>query len=305
MDAGRHAHFAEFYDGPPGEDPVAFVHGNCQAESLRLLLAGSPTFPYRTVRVPPAHELTPTDLPALERLLSRTALLLSQPVRDDYRGLPIGTGQLAARSSARVLRWPVVRFTGLHPYAAIVRHPSDRSAVPPVVPYHDLRTLATAAGARAPARGASADRLRAVGGDSVDELARRERRDADVGVSDLLIALGADAAHTLNHPGNRVLVGLARRVQEALGTPADAADPGRELLGGIRAPLEPPVIEALGLDVTSRPDWLVDGTPVPVDRVRKAQLVWYARHPAWVEAGLRRHADRLRLLGLDGLGRRW
>lgn len=305
MDAGRRAHFAEFYDGPPGGAPVAFVHGNCQAEALRILLAGSPTFPYRTVRVPPAHELTASDLPALAALLSRTALLVSQPVREDYRDLPIGTGQLAGRirPPARVVRWPVVRFTGLHPYSAIVRHPSDRSAVPPVVPYHDLRTLAYAAGGDLDCPPAGAAQLRAAGNDSVDELARRERLHTDVGVSDLLLGLGVDAVHTVNHPGNKLLVALARRVQAAVGSPADAEDPGRELLGGIRAPLETSVVEALGLDNEPRPDWLVGDEVVSVERVRDAQLGWYLRHPAWVDAGLRRHAHRMRRLGLGiGLG---
>ncbi|HTK62799.1 MAG TPA: WcbI family polysaccharide biosynthesis putative acetyltransferase [Pseudonocardia sp.] len=303
MDPGRRAHFADFYDGPPGDGPVAFVHGNCQAESLRILLSASPTFPFPTVRVPPAHELAAGDLPALDRLLSRTALLLSQPVREDYRGLPIGTGQLEARlgGGRRVVRWPVIRFTGLHPYSAIVRHPSDRSAVPPVVPYHDLRTLAVAAGRLRETDEipeVEPDRLREVGADAVDELARRERLYTDVGVSDLLIGYGVDAAHTLNHPGNSVLVALARRVQEAVGAPADAVDPGRELLGGIRAPLERPVLEAWGLDAPGRPEWLVDGVPIPVDVVRRAQLEWYSSHPDWVEAGLQRHAKRLCTLGL-------
>lgn len=303
MDPGRRAHFADFYDGPPGDGPVAFVHGNCQAESLRILLAASPTFPFRTVRVPPAHELAAEDLPALDRLVSRTALLLSQPVREDYRGLPIGTGQLEARlgGGGRVVRWPVIRFTGLHPYSAIVRHPSDRSAVPPVVPYHDLRILAVAAGRL---RGiddvpeVAPERLREVGADSVEELARRERLNTDVGVSDLLIGYGVDAAHTLNHPGNRVLVALARRVQAAVGAPVDAEDPRRELLGGIRAPLEYGVLEARGLDVAARPDWLVDGVAVAVETVRRAQLGWYSSHPEWVGAGLHRHAHRMRTLGL-------
>jgi hypothetical protein len=79
------------------------VHGDCQAESLRVVLAGSPTFPYRTVRMPPVHGLTAADLPALRALLSRTPLLLSQPVHDDHRDLPLGTRQLA--SCCRRARW--------------------------------------------------------------------------------------------------------------------------------------------------------------------------------------------------------
>ena len=43
---------------------------------------------------------------------------------------------------------------------------------------------------------------------------------------------------TINHPGNRVLVELSRRLQRALGRPGDAADPGRDLLGAVSAPID-------------------------------------------------------------------
>ncbi|GAA3223440.1 hypothetical protein GCM10017691_10440 [Pseudonocardia petroleophila] len=294
MDPGRRRHYGEFYDG--GSGPVALVHGNCQAESLRVLLAGSPTFAPRPVRIPPVHELTADDLPHLHALLARTTVLLSQPVRDGYRDLPLGTAEIAAHlpPDARVLRWPVVRYAGLHPWTVIVRHPSDMAAVPPVVPYHDLRTLTAAAG-RPPAPAPTPAAFRAAADLTVAELAQRERA-TDVGVSDLLLGLGVDAAHTLNHPGNPVLIALARRVQAALGLPADADDPGRALLGGIRAPLDAAVLAALGLDAAPREHWLVDGVPVDDADVRAAQRDWYTAHPQWVAAGLERHARRISLL---------
>jgi hypothetical protein len=213
-DHPRRRHYGEF-SGTPPPGPLALVHGNCQAESLRVLLAGSPRFPARPVRIPPVHELTGADLPHLHALLRRTTHLFAQPVRDGYRDLPLGTAELAAHAPhARVVRWPVIRHPALHPWSAIVRHPRDPAAVPPVVPYHDLRILAEAAGHERtdPAPGA----LRTIGERGIAELARRERRDADVGVSDLLAGLGAGAAHTLNHPGNPVLIALARRLQEAM-----------------------------------------------------------------------------------------
>lgn len=298
MDHGRRRHYGEFYGMVDEPGPVALVHGNCQAESLRVLLAGSPTFAPRPVRVPPVHELTADDLPHLHALLARTALLLSQPVRDGYRDLPLGTAELAAHlpAGARVLRWPVVRYAGLHPWTVIVRHPVDMAAVPPVVPYHDLRTLTAAAGLP-PAPRPDAAALREAAELSVSELAERERA-TDVGVADLLLGLGTDAAHTLNHPGNPVLIALARRVQAAVGLPADADDPGRALLGGVRAPLDPDVLDALGLDAEPRDHWLVDGAPVDDGQVRAAQLAWYADHPQWVAAGLERHARRLRILSM-------
>lgn len=291
MTDGRRTHYRGFY-GPAPDGPVGLVHGNCQAEALRVLLG--PGF----VRMPPVHELTAADLPHLHGLLTHCSVLVSQPVRDGYRDLPLGTAELATRlrRGARVVRVPVIRYHGLHPYAAIVRHPDDMARVPPVVPYHDLRTLAAAAG-RPPAGTPTADVLREIARLSVAELARRERG-TDVGVSDVLPGLGAAAAHTLNHPGNPVLIALARRVQGALGSTVDADDPGRVLLGGVRAPLSAEVVHALGLAVAPIPHWTVDGTPVDDDRVRAAQRRWYDAHPQWVNAGLERHAGRMELLGL-------
>lgn len=288
----RRQHYADLYDGPVRDGrPLAVVHGNCQAEALRVLLAGSPSFGWQPVRVPPVHELTADDLLAYDRLLGAATLLVSQPVRDGYRGLPLGTSQVAARLApgGAVVRWPVVRDAGPHPWQAIVRVADG--AQPPVVPYHDLRTLT----GRTPV----APDLVAAAAQSRGELARREARDCDVAVSDLLPGLGAAAVHTLNHPGNSLLLGLARRVQAHVGCPPDAADPGRVLLGGVRAPLEPQVLTALALDpVAARDHWLVDGRPVAAATVVDAQREWYAQRPDVVAAGLARYADRLPLLGL-------
>lgn len=105
--------------------------------------------------------------------------------------------------------------------------------------------------------------------------------------------------HTRNHPGNELLVGLARRVQPSLGAPPDAADPGRILLSGVRAPLEPAVLRALGLDrAAARDDWAVGGAPVLATTVVDAQRAWYATRPDVVAAGRERYAARLPLLGL-------
>ena len=284
----RREHYRDLYDGPVRDGrPLAVVHGNCQAEALRVLLAGSPSFPWQAVRVPPVHELEASDLTSYDRLLAASTLLVSQPVAHGYRDLPLGTDEVSARlvPGAVVVVWPVVRWQGLHPWQAIVR--AADGAEPPVVPYHDLRTLT----GRVPH---DAD-LVAAARDSTAELVRREAA-CDVVVSDLLA--GADAVHTLNHPGNRVLIELARRVQSHVGAPADAADPGRVLLGGVRAPLEPAVLDALRLDAAPREHWLVGDRQVPPGEVVAAQSAWYATRPDVVAEGMRRYADRLPVLGL-------
>lgn len=307
---GRRRHYGEFYGlpdaGDPDDDrPLWLVHGNCQAEALRVLLSGARDAGYRTVRVPPVHELQRSDLGQLAALAGRAAMLLSQPIRDDYRDLPVGTAQVAALlpAGAQVLRWPVVRYAGLHPYQVIVRHPTDRSADPPVVPYHDLRTIAAALadgpvgpfGAHAPAPSV----YRELAASSVAELTRREVAQADVVVSDLLAAAGAEAAHTINHPGNIVLGGLAARVQAAAGVSVDVGDPGRDLLGGIRAPVDADVLDALGLTAPARRNWLVHGAEVEPQHVHQVQAACYRADPDWLVAAVARHGGRMDRLGLS------
>ena len=293
-DVSRREHYSELYDPssrPVDGRPLALVHGNCQAEALRVVLDASPTIGWHLVRVPPVHELTADDLPDLDALLGACTLLVAQPVREGYRGLPLGTAEVAARLApgAKVVRWPVVRWAGLHPFQAIVR--AADGAEPPVVPYHDLRTLT----GRSPA----CPDLVGAAEQSLAELARREQRDTDIAVSDLLVGLGAGAAYTLNHPGNALLLALAGRVQQALDRPADAADPGRVLLGGVRTPLEPAALAALGVPVElARDHWLIGGEPVSADVVQQAQSAWYAARPDVVQAGLARYPERLALLGL-------
>jgi hypothetical protein len=269
---------------------------------MRLLLTSSTC---RSVRVPPVFELTASDLPYLYRVLARTDVLVCQPVRSGYRGLPLGTGELSTRlaAGARVVLFPVLRYAGLYPYQAIVRGPAGD---PPVVPYHDLRTLTAFAGgvrtvagiARSAAAVATAAAYTRIAAQSIEELQRRQSRHGTVAAADLFTAAGVDAAYTVNHPGNPVLIGVARRVQERLGWPVTAADPGRTLLNEVHTPLEPAVIDALGLDAEPRLDWQVAGNLVSDDDVRAAHLEWYAQHPDMVTAGLERHRDTIAVLGL-------
>jgi hypothetical protein len=289
---GRRQHYAHFYGLlplPRDGRPLLVVHGNCQAESLRVLLDGDAS-PVRTVRVPPVHELTAEDLPHLERLLAEVDVLVSQPVRDGYRGLPLGTAEVLARAGRRPVPVVVsiVRWAALHPFQVIVRSPAGD---PPLVPYSDLRTLALAVG-RTPLPGIpSPVAVRAVRELSVRELRAREERHGSLPVVDLLDAAGAGATHTVNHPGNAVLTGVARRVLDAIGSPAEPTDPGRTLLDSVHAPVLPAVLDALGLAGEAHDDWVVSGSRVPDATVREAQLRWYADHPGVAEAGLDRHAE--------------
>lgn len=292
---GRRQHYAHFYGLlplPQDDRPLLVVHGNCQAESLRVLLDG--TGPVRTVRLPPVHELTAEDLPHLDRLLASVDVLVSQPVRDGYRGLPLGTAEVLRRATRRPrsVVVPIIRWAALHPFQVIVRSPG--AGEPPLVPYSDLRTLTLAAGRPALPEVPSAAAVRAVRDLSVRELSGRQERHGSLPVVDLLQAAGAAAAHTVNHPGNGVLTGLARRVLAAAGLRGDVADPGRALLDSVHTPVLPEVLAALDLDTgpgAAREDWLVSGSRLADAEVRAAQLRWYADHPGVAEAGLTRHAE--------------
>jgi hypothetical protein len=303
---GRTRHYGGFYGVLDDQDerPLLLIWGNCQAEALRVVFDTVDGLSYRTVRVPAVHERVESDVPHVQRLAAETAVLLSQPIRAGYRDLPIGTDDVAALQPAggKLMRWPVVRWSGLEPFSAIVRDPDDPGADPPVVPYHDLRTLAQAArgGAGEWDIDLPAETIRAVAEDGLAELRRREQQGTDVVVSDLLLQHGAGAMHTLNHPGNPVLLALAERVLDELSEPGRPVDPGRILLGTTKAPREARVLEALDLPAEdARTGWEHAGQTWSEDEVRTAQLAWYAERPAVVEAGKQRYANLIAQLGLD------
>ncbi|WP_462418706.1 WcbI family polysaccharide biosynthesis putative acetyltransferase [Kytococcus sp. Marseille-QA3725] len=300
-DAGRRRHYGQFYGLTPVPDgPVGMVHGNCQAESLRVLLEAAD--PERTwVRLPPVHELTAEDLPHLERLLARTTTIVTQPVRDDYRDLPLGTRQVvdrAVRDAVHVMV-PIIRYRGLHPQQRLVRGPGIPD--PPVVPYHHTGAVARAAGLPDPRP--SARVIREIAVESLAEQRRREELAGALPVHDLQQAAGARATNTINHPGNPVLLGLAARVTEAVGATGEVGDPGRELLRSIYAPVTAETLEALGLEGTPREDWRVGDKTLTDEHVVAEQARWLRENPRVLAFALEKVADDLRRTGVVGARR--
>ncbi len=188
------------------------VIGNCQADVYRDLLRTSAEVGVAEVR--PVYEMTAEDLPGLHADLARTDVLIIQPIRDDYRGLPLGHRQLAARlpASATTVVVPVLRFAGLHPYQVLVRPPADRSLTPPIAPYHDLRVLlAAATGDRdqldvVP----TPEQARAAAAESVEALRIRETAHDAVPAADLLHR--HPRWHTINHPDRHTLATMYDRI---------------------------------------------------------------------------------------------
>lgn len=275
---GGTAHYGTFYGVVTlrsGGRPVLVVDGNCQAESLRALLDDEQA---HAVRSPPVFELTHANLPHLARLLAQTSLLVSHPIVADYRGRPIGTHLVTALlpREARVALFPSLRRSGLSPTHGIVRVAGERTGR--LCRTTNLRAvLDVAAGHRE--RPLTVRAVRAVADLSLDELRQREEAYGTMLESDLISSAGVDAAHTLNHPGNSVLIGVARRVQASLGLSPTAAEPGRVLLGELFAPLTGVVLNTLALDGVPRPSWTVRGEPHDDAEVLRIQHAWLAERP--------------------------
>lgn len=279
--------------------PILTVVGNCQAESTRKLLMSTGEFAGE--RITPVHELEAEDMGWFTELIRSTDVLVTQPIRDDYRGLPVGTRQLRELlpRGARHVTVPVLRFDGLMPYHAIIRDPADPSLNPPVVPYHDLRLLCSAALGRQASAAPSPDAFRRGAALSVAHMRTREQAYGAVTVSDYLET--NPVWHTINHPDNATLAFMASRVLEALGVPGEPVAPDYEMLGGLDAPVDTQAAKALGVSVEGRDEWRDRSLGViDSEMIAQAQLEFYRERPALVEHGLQRHAERISNLGLLG-----
>jgi len=279
--------------------PFLTVVGNCQAESLRRLISSAGDL--ESTRIAPVHELEPEDMEWFADMLARTDILVTQPIRDDYRGLPVGTSQTLAQlpRGARHVIVPVLRYDGLMPYQAIIRDPEDSSLDPPVIPYHDLRILAAAArGLDEPvSHRPAAEAYRRTADMSVEQLRSREQRHGSVLVSDYLET--APVWHTVNHPDNATLAVVASRAREALGLGGDIELPDYEMLGELDAPIDSHAASALGADAPDRTSWTRRGAgEIPWDEIVAAQLAHFRARPALVQHGLERHAERIEALEL-------
>jgi len=299
---GRRAHYAEFYglrDVP--SSGFGIVAGNCQAESLRIVLDRG-AMPW--VRMPAIHELVDTDIPHLNRVLAQATVLVSQPIQDNYRGLPIGTRNLveALKPGTATVIMPVIRFAGLYPTHVIIRPPSDPSLSPPIVAYHDLRTLVEAAdrlhGHTTSLREITPAIVRTIGDRSVEELRSREARHRTVVVSDLFERPRFDQMRTINHPGNAVWTALATRVRAELDHEPVTVELDRQILNNVHAPRSAVVAEAYDLAVPATSEWVVDGVGVTDEVVRDAHLRWYEQNPDVIDAGIARHRLTLDTMGI-------
>lgn len=292
--------------------PIALVYGNCQAEALRRILATHEAFSstFQLLRVPPVHEISSREMSLIEARLPEVEVLIGQEVRADYRGMRLGTEQLAQAlpASARVLRYPVAYFEGMFPFQVYVnRHGNPIASAAPITDYHDLRTLFAAGEGWD-----QATTLRRLGELKLDptwvqdnaerslaELAERELQ-LDVRLCDLIRSHPTTSFNTINHPVNSLVTEVARQVLEQLGyLDADQVLGSRQsYLDHISAPRESQIVQALGADPEpgEREEWRTEaGVFSPAD-VLSAHLKLYADDPELLAEGLRKHQDRLATL---------
>lgn len=299
---GRREHYGEFYglhSAQQADLPLLVVYGNCQAEATRVLLDSAAEGRWRTLRMPPVHELEAADLPHLRAVLASTAYLVAQPVADGYRDLPLGTQEVARQlpPQARISLFPSVYWAALFPTQVIVRVPG--AGDPPVIPYHDLRVLTAVANDRPvsfdPVHSSG---VRAVRDDSLAQLRQRQQHHETIDVATILEHAGEETTWVVNHPQNHVLLRAAEAIVASLGLTGEVTDPGRVLLGQLRTPVYPETLDALGIKGTPRPHWSIGGEHVSEQEVADGQLQWYRDHPEAAGIGLKRHAELVRTLGL-------
>ncbi len=201
------------------------------------------------VRLPPVFEMDEAEVGRLHELVAVAGVLVTQPVKDEYRVPGCGSEQLVALlpADARVVRVPTTYYEGLFPWQ-VHAHDADGARVDaPLTDYHDLRLLQAAVDGLPVER--AVDRV--VGcapePDAVRELAaasqrelRRRNADLDVDTTDAVVAGGAEAMWTVNHPANGTLREVGTGVLATLGWSGEPAVPDHQMLGSSGRRWTPP-----------------------------------------------------------------
>lgn len=287
---------------------VGFVWGNCQAESIRRMVAPAGAGQgVEFVRLPPVFEMDEAEVGRLHALMGVAGVLVTQPVKDEYRVPGCGSEQLVALlpTEARVVRVPTTYYEGLFPWQVHAHDEAGARVDAPLTDYHDLRLLVAASrGLDVPAAVELVETT-VPGEEAVRELAstsqaelRRRNAALDVDTTDAVVAGGAEAMWTVNHPANSTLRAVGVGVLATLGWSGEPALPEHQMLGGSLTPLDGAVLTALELDGTPRPGWTLAGRDVPWREIAEAQLDLYAEQPDIAVRAVHRYRERLTALGL-------
>lgn len=284
--------------------PVALVWGNCQAEPLATMLSEPLAAEgFRVVGVPPVYLITAPELEAVKRIVAEAALLVTQPVRPEYRMPGTGWEELVAIAPAdvTVVSFPVAYDSTEFPFQIVGHGAAGEGIFAPLTSYHDIRLVVAAE------RGwelekvlewlpnaAEAEAIRAVSQRSLAEIRRREAS-LDVTVSEALGRPGA--MFTINHPSNAVLTHMANGVLAALDMAHRLEVPGHEQLDNTTTALEPAVLDALGWPSRLAHGWRVGGEPLDWAQVVHRHLELLRSRPDIGVDARTRYAAQFELLG--------
>ncbi|GAB49898.1 WcbI family polysaccharide biosynthesis putative acetyltransferase [Mobilicoccus pelagius] len=282
--------------------PLWVIYGGPQADSLRRLLNSDPHAPYIAVSSTSADALQAQNMPGFLRLLNHADAFICERLPRAYRGLPIGFEDLLPhlRPGIPVVTFPRITYSGLHPFQ-VGRDPSAGLPDPPLVPYHDLRSVAAAAGT-VPVEEArhtfpSAQVIREYAAWQLFRIRQEEGR-TDCAIAASVRSAGLEAVHTVDRPGNPLLLRIARNVLAALDAEDTVVDPTTMLLGQCRSPVDARIAEALGTPAPDTDSWTIHGRELTLEQIRDAQISWYRGHPDVVKAVIAAEAPRMHLLGL-------
>ena len=282
---------------------LALVWGNCQAEALRRLLAplgGDLTFR----ELPPVHEITAAQRDEVLALMPRVELLVAQPISDEYRVTGLGTQRLASLlpPTGMLVTFPVVFLESWFPWQVYARDGRDEVVEAPLTDYHDLRVITAAARGWGVAEALAGWETFVPPAEGVQEVDRRSRAELgrrQAGLDVQADLTGPHAMVSINHPTEPVMAQLATDVAARAGLVGTVERRPGTAVGGLRSPLERPVLDALGFADERATGWQVGGRAVGLPELLAAQLAFYQATPAVVGYALDRYADRLELLGLS------
>jgi hypothetical protein len=203
--------------------PKILVLGNCQARPLSSLLNDTGRFDC----LPPIILHLAKIEERAEHLdrISQADIVLSQKTSAGF-ALPYLCSQTLKTEHPRTVVWPNVFYAGQHPFLRYMTHKTSGRLFGPLEAMHDLRIfwrwqLATGKIDRYPVAEGYAEQVAAA---SMIDLQDRET-ECDVMISDYIQGQNRDERmfFTFNHPTNKVMWHLMRRILLALGQSDDIA----------------------------------------------------------------------------------
>jgi hypothetical protein len=295
---------------PGGRKKNCTLYGNWQMQVIQRLLGSVPEFlrQYRFLPLEPAPRLHRSDVNRIADLASRTDLLITQPVPDNFKGIPeLSTRYWLSRlpDGAAAVHIPSAQFAGYNPELFQFRR-EDGSHLPEPFDYHD-RTLLEAWG-NGMTREAAVEFLLSGGladplyylrawRQAVDSV-RRSEAGLDVAIADLIESQGR--GRRLFPVCNQPSPGLMALIAEAI---LGKVLGGEYRVGGADEggfddtcyPVHQNAADALGFEFENDPRlYRIKGQEKTVDDMVADCFRFYDRHKSLAESNLARLAAESR-----------